>query len=190
MKKEISELQHMFYSLIQNTIAQLDSGEQPVPVNVIHDTLLWELPQDLKKIYEKLQTDEFDRLQQCTTLKELFGVLDGCWNFIDPYLLEFIIKEHGNKKLKYDIEQYLDKLKQFCELTTVHQLIKFWKPDHKYSDIPREYIEELNQCRYPITLSLQSLQIKTSSFNAPLSKKAAALYDITETTMTMVTSII
>lgn len=175
----IQSLRKKFSSLIRNLIKQLES--EKTPVSDVHETLVWKIPQRLKKIYDKVRTEMYCRLEECKTLREFFAVLDSNWTFIDFDLLECIINEHGNDKLKSDMKIYIAKLREFCESTTVYKLIKFWEPIYSPSDIPKGFIVKLDRSARSCTVQeLESLRRDTSHSisDAPLSVAAMILYEI------------
>lgn len=178
IKEKVEDLTDKFFSLIKHTKSQLDLKKEKI--DDVHDTLVY-LPQDLSAIYSPLLEKDYHALEKCNSHRDFFSKLRDCWNFIDFDLLERIIKVHGDASLKSEMKCYLKELRQFCESTTVYDLIKTWKPK-----LPLNISEELEEFivvlrkENPKTCTIQMLDnLRHETCTAiRLSKTAMILYRI------------
>ena len=183
IEQEINSLEGKFRSLIKDIKNYLESKKKKVAA--IHNTLSY-LPQNLHEIYSAILKERDRELDKCESHRKFFFLLNDCWNFVDFELLILIIKEHGNDELKCNVDDYLEKFRQFCKSTTVKQLIEIWGPKYNLSDISQELhdnykmlIQRSRRDAKTYTIyDLEKLWKRSSSLVLPLSKAAVLLYDM------------
>ena len=74
------------------------------------------------------------KIETNDTLERLFAILNGeIWNILNYKLLEYLIKQCGNKKLKQRMIQYIYNLNEFKKTTLVSNFMECWEG---YIDIP------------------------------------------------------
>ena len=178
IKKRIGELENKFSSLIKGMVKQLRVENKKI--EDVHETLLLGLPQPLSVLYSDTLEKKYDQLASSKSHLHFFSRLDNCWNFIDFDLLEYVIKRHGGDNLKSEMENYRRDFNKLCEVTTVYELIKYWKPlKEKKSDIPEDFRECMVKLNWKAeTCKVQELEnlrsdIKNCLDGTPTLSKAA-----------------
>lgn len=179
-KKEITVLCKKFQSLTYSLQEQLESNE----LSVVRKTVFF-LPQPLEKVYSPFLGKKIRHITRCTSHFEMFFIVQKCWNFIDPELLEHIIEEHGDRDLKSAMKSYHEDLVEFRKSTTVHRLVRNWGHKYKPGDIPDEYKKYVGDCVAKLHLNpetctlekLESLRNDVALYIGchPLSKSCAAM---------------
>lgn len=191
IENEIKSLHKKFCFLIKDFREQLDSDQKKTIADV-QDTLL-SLPQNVHAIYSPILDKMLDSLEKCKSFRAFFFKMNDCWNFIDYDLLKPFIEEHGNADLKSAMNTYLEELNQFCQSTTVYQLITIWKPKYpkSYTSFSQEEDRKLFMSRLdrdPKTYTVQQLdhfRRDTIEFVRPLLTCAMILCDIRPGSLTL-----
>lgn len=187
IEREVKRLCDDFEKLIKRVTIHLRSEKKEL--HEVYDTLL-ALPRELAVTYSKTLTK--DRFGKCECNRELFLKLNECWSFIDFDLLDRIIKDHGNEKLRTDMISYRGEICKFRRSTTVYDLIESWKSTYLPSDVSQKYKElvaQLDQDPEKCTVEeLESIRKKTSNSicDQPLSIAAMILHEITYGSVTVV----
>lgn len=140
---EFSSIIEDFGILVDRTLAVLENQ---------HVTI-----EDLKSLIRRAQHHRpiLELFAEIDDVRSLFDNLDDYWSFFDYELLTMFIRRFGNSELKYEMEVYLTKFKNFCRrrLTEVPRDVKtkssekniqlFVKLDENFSDIALSEVKSL-----------------------------------------------
>ena len=110
---------------------------------------------DAAQVHSSLLKDEEKEIRSANTIGKIFLVLKGHWSFINYGILEHIIKSCGTQEDKKSLEEYIHKLKEFCQRRI------FEVPPHAYGS--------------------ESKKQKWAKLTFKLDKKVPTLEDIRET---------
>ena len=145
-KKEITTLSEEFQSLTHRLLEQLEPNRDDPKLSVhfgdIRNTVLF-LPQPLEKVYSPLFGKQVER---CKSHFEMLCIIKEFWNFIDPELLEHIIKRLGDRDLKSAMKSYCEDLVKFRKSTTVNRLVRNHKFKYNEEDISDECKKHVCDC--------------------------------------------
>ena len=193
VQKEIESLSDRFATLIADIRKRLDKKTKDV--GDVLDTLLYNIPESIKPIYSPIVQDMCGSLERSESHRAFFHKLNDCWNFIDFDLLERIIAKHGGRDLQSAMMKYSTQLRRFLKSTTVHQLIKVWKPTDEYMRLDkarqqaREYPElvvSMDQDPTKFTVqALDTLRKDIGNCTLTLSKTAMVFYKINPGSITV-----
>ena len=136
VKKIIDKLDEGFYNL-KNTIREC--LEKQKVVSQVADVLTSLSPDDDKR--NKIFTEShITILYRAANISEQFGTMNFHWNYLDPSLLEHLVKKFNLEKIKDKMERYKSDLQQFRKKTP---LILFCQAQKRKRIKPQENFKEL-----------------------------------------------
>ena len=114
MKKTIEELKTRFRAVKDDTRKCL--VKQRVPVKRVADSLTSLSPadDDQHKMFAKSHVSD---LFQAPDIPEQFGTMNFHWNYLDPSLLDHLVRDFNLKEVKGEMETYKSDLGQFRKKT-------------------------------------------------------------------------
>ena len=114
MKKTIEELKTRFRALKDDTRECLE--KQKVPVKRVADSLTSLSPDDddCHKMFTKSHVSD---LFQAPDIPEQFGTMNFHWNYLDPSLLDHLVRDFNLEEVKDEMETYKSDLGQFRKKT-------------------------------------------------------------------------
>ena len=114
MKKTIEELKTRFRAVKDNTKESL--VKRRVPVDQVADSLTLLSPDD--DDHHKMFTESHvSDLYHAANVAELFGMMDFHWNYLDPSLLDHLVRDFNLEEVKGQMETYKSDLGQFRKKT-------------------------------------------------------------------------
>lgn len=146
-------------------------------VDSVLNSLTLKLPSNLKMEYASLIHGMIQKLQEATTIKQLFYLLGPLWYFTDYQLLNHLIDLFGSDRLKADMSSYIKDMKAFMIATTIGDVICYWPGKKlrsedfkelwmKISDNPKTYtLNKLNELRYKHSSNLHLSAILSAIVN-------------------------
>ena len=138
------------------------------------------LPLSLNQEIHNTMEEYVGKLDDHHTLTSIFHFLNSnVWNFIDYYLLEYLITEFGSDNLKEDMKKYISELERFQQHTTVYHFAQCWIPKKKpeiYANVREKTGMDPRKC----TLEVLNKKRKElcEQFLPPFSEYAIFLYNI------------
>ena len=114
MKKTIEELKTRFRALKDDTRECLE--KQRVPVKRVADSLTSLSPDD-DDCHKMFAESHVSDLFQAPDIPEQFGTMNSHWNYLDPSLLDHLVRDFNLEEVKGEMETYKSDLGQFRKKT-------------------------------------------------------------------------
>ena len=121
------------FGLLINRIRVFIHSDKPTE-SYFRERLKDILPQRLRGLKKHIGSE----WTECNDFSEVFDTLDYVWTFVDYDLLQFIIKRWGTDELVKEMDAYMKEVDNFCEHTTVYDLIVHWRPRFSEDNIPED----------------------------------------------------
>ena len=114
MKKTIEELKRRFRAIKKDVRGGIE--KQRVPVDQVADSLTSLSPDDddQHKIFTKSHISD---LFKADNIAEQFGTMNFHWNYLDPSLLDHLVRDFNLEEVKGEMETYKSDLGQFRKET-------------------------------------------------------------------------
>ena len=114
VKRRIIELNKEFNGLKNDTRKCLE--KQGVPVDQVADSLT-SLPPDDEEHHKIFTESHVSDLFQASNIAEQFGTMNSHWNYLDPSLLDHLVRDFNLEEVKGEMETYKSDLGQFRKKT-------------------------------------------------------------------------
>ena len=114
MKKTIEELKTRFRALKDDTRECLE--KQRVPVKRVADSLTSLSPDDDDR-HKMFTESHISDLFQAPNIATQFGTMNSHWNYLDPSLLDHLVRDFNLEEVKGEMETYKSDLGQFRKKT-------------------------------------------------------------------------
>ena len=153
MKKTIEEMKKEFRTLKKDVRECLE--KQRVPVDQVADSLTSLSPDDEE--YHKLYTkSHINDLFKADNVAEQFGTMNFHWNYLDPSLLDHLVRDFNLEEVKGEMETYKSDLGQFRKNTP---LTLFCRAQRKRSiDLPPKFRKVIAEFKWPQTVTLEDVE--------------------------------
>lgn len=139
IQRRIRRFEQKFRDLVFKAQVSLSKNEANSPEYVSRlCNALTLLPAHLKHEHIKFLKGSLSELCKVSTVREVFGILNLYWSFINPSLLEYIINTFGEEPLQDELESYLEELEEFEKNTKVCDFIPAWT---RASRVPPEFVQ-------------------------------------------------
>ena len=114
VKRRIMELDEKFNTLKNNIKKYLE--KKRVPVDQVADVLMSLLPDDDDRHKMFTESDVSD-LFKADNISTQFGIMNPHWNYLDPSLLDHLVRRFDLEEVKGEMETYKCDLGQFRKKT-------------------------------------------------------------------------
>ena len=114
MKKTIEELKTRFRALKHDTRECLE--KQRVPVKLVADSLTSLSPDD-DDCHKMFAESHVSELFDASDIPKQFGIMNSHWNYLDPSLLDHLVRDFNLEEAKGEMETYKSDLGQFRKKT-------------------------------------------------------------------------
>ena len=114
VKKTIEELKTRFRALKENIRGGLK--KQKVPVKRVADSLTLLSPDD-DDCHKMFAESHVSDLFKAANVAEQFGTMNSHWNYLDPSLLDHLVRDFNLEEVKGEMETYKSDLGQFRKKT-------------------------------------------------------------------------
>ena len=115
MKKTIEEFKTRFRMLKKNIRGGLE--KQRVPVDQVADSLTLLSPSDDDDYHKLFAESHVSDLFKADNIAEQFGTMNSHWNYLDPSLLDHLVRDFNLEEVKGEMETYKSDLGQFRKKT-------------------------------------------------------------------------
>ena len=154
---------------VERMIAELDDGfenlknairecleKQRVLVSKVADALT-SLSPDFDEQHKKLFTEShITALYRAANISVLFGIMNPHWNYLNPSLLEHLVKKCCLKVMKQEIEDYKSDLQQFRKKTPLNL---FCRTQRRKRRRPQEDFEKMVvEFDWPAIVTLEDVE--------------------------------
>ena len=152
VKKTIEELKTRFRALKENIKESL--VKQRVPVKQVTDSLKSLSPDDddRHKMFTKSHISDFF---QAPNIPEQFGTMNSHWNYLDPSLLDHLVRDFNLEEVKGEMETYKSDLGQFRKKTP---LTLFCRAQRKRVRISPDFREVVAEFDWPNDVTLEVVE--------------------------------
>ena len=83
------------------------------------EDLIFDLPESIRDQSQKDLEKKSREFSYSSNYDELFIVLNACWDYLNPFLLQHVISNNCDEQLQSEMEEYLEKLRLFMNATNV-----------------------------------------------------------------------
>ncbi len=130
IKKLQSDFKSMVMSLKLALIDRDKSGD--LKYDDFREDFIYDLPEstrDQSQLYiEKKRKEIFNS----SDYNELFVVLNACWDYLNPFLLQHLLN-YGGEQLRSEMDEYLINYELFMKSTTIDDFLEALPNSHKRS---------------------------------------------------------
>ena len=144
LHEEIKDLEEKYGVLTDDVLSALKS--QHVSLDRIK-SYLRQLPVSLKQQCHKFLQSQGSCLINAKNIDELFWILSGYWDFINPSLLVHLTHKFGDEQTKASVDMYMKKLKEFRMRTRLKDFINQWtgQPRPDFHEIVLEFKDDWSE---------------------------------------------
>ena len=114
MKKTIEELKTRFRTIKKDIRGGIE--KQRVPVDQVADSLTLLSPDD-DDHHKMFAESHVNDLFRADNIAEQFGTMNSHWNYLDPSLLDYLVRDFNLEEVKGQMETYKSDLGQFRKKT-------------------------------------------------------------------------
>ena len=154
---------------VERMIAELDDGfenlknairecleKQRVLVSKVADALT-SLSPDFDEQHKKLFTEShITALYRAANISVLFGIMNPHWNYLNPSLLEHLVKKCHLKVMKQEIEDYKSDLQQFRKKTPLNLFC--WTQRRKRRRPQEDFEKMVVEFDWPANVTLEDVE--------------------------------
>ena len=153
MKKTIEELKTRFRALKKDTRECLE--KQRVPVDKVADSLTLLSPDDddQHKVFAESHVSD---LYHAVDIAEQFGTMNSHWNYLDPSLLDHLVRDFNLEEVKGEMETYKSDLGQFRKMTPLTLFCRAQK--RKKVRISPDFREVVAEFDWPNDVTLEVVE--------------------------------
>ena len=151
MKKTIEELKKEFRTLKKDVRECL---EQRVPVDQVADSLTSLSPDD-DDHHKMFAESHVSDLFQAPDIPEQFGTMNSHWNYLDPSLLDHLVRDFNLEEVKGEMETYKSDLGQFRKKTP---LTLFCRAQRKRRIDPPTFQKVVAEFDWPNDVTLEVVE--------------------------------
>ena len=144
LHEEIKDLEEKYGVLTADVLSALK--KQHVSLEKIK-SYLRQLPVSLKQQYHRFLQSQGSRLINAKNIDELFWILSGYWDFINPSLLVDLTRKFGDEQTKASVDMYMKELKEFRMRTKLKDFINQWtgQPRPDFHEIVLEFKDDWSE---------------------------------------------
>ena len=144
LHEEIKDLEEKYGVLTDDVLSALK--KQHVSLEKIK-SYLRQLPVSLKQQYHRFLQSQGSRLINAKNIDELFWILSGYWDFINPSLLVDLTRKFGDEQTKASVDMYMKELKEFRMRTKLKDFINQWtgQPRPDFHEIVLEFKDDWSE---------------------------------------------
>ena len=153
VKMMIDELTKQFNSL-KKTIRECLEKKQVDVLSVVD--VLTSLSPDEDERYRIFVLSNVSSLYRAASISEVFGVMNCHWNYLDPSLLELLVKEFNLDEIKAQIESYKSALMQFRMRTPLDLFCQAQKRRRRQQ--PEHFWEMVAKFDWPKNVTLEAVE--------------------------------
>ena len=153
VKMMINILTEHFNSL-KNTIREC-LERQKVRVARVVDVLT-SLSPDEDERYRIFVLSNVSSLYRAASISEVFGVMNCHWNYLDPSLLQLLVKKIRLVKIKDEVEAYNSELKQFKMRTPLNLFCQAQKKRRRWQ--PENFQGMVAEFDWPENVTLEDVE--------------------------------
>lgn len=136
-REAIRELRANFIKLVTAIKKQLKDG---VKFDDFKEEVIYDTPESTRDQCQLYFEKKGDKIGNSRTYDQLFIVLNDCWDYLSPSLLEHIILKYGGEELNLKVDEYLVHLEEFLNETNAEVFWKAQKPRRMPS--PPEHLQQ------------------------------------------------
>ena len=131
----IKKLQSQFKTIVRSIkMALIDQDESgDLELDAFKSDFCLDMPESTRDQIQLYIDKKNKAIINSTSYDELFMVLNGCWDYLNPYLLEHIVINYGEEHLRSEMEDYLKDLEIFMNSTTISDFLEALPHSHKRS---------------------------------------------------------
>ena len=153
MKINIVELEIKFRTLKNNIKGGLE--KQRVPVDQVADSLTSLSPDD--EDHHKLFTrSQVSNLFRAASVAEQFGTMNSHWNYLDPSLLDHLVRDFNLEEVKGEMETYKSDLGQFRKKTPLTLFCR--AQEQRDIDMPPNFRKVVTDFKWPQNAKLEDVE--------------------------------
>ena len=153
VKKTIEELKIKFRTLKNNIRGGLE--KQRVPVDQVADSLTSLSPDD--EDHHKLFTrSQVSNLFRAASVAEQFGTMNSHWNYLDPSLLDHVVRDFNLEEVKDEMETYKSYLGQFRKKTPLTLFCQ--AQEQRDIDMPPNFRKVVTDFKWPQNAKLEDVE--------------------------------
>ena len=153
IQAKIRQFQKRFNALKKSTRECLERLQ--VPVKRVADALTSLSPDDVDEHKHFLES-HLRAIYQALDHSELFGTMNFHWNYQNPQLLDYLIREFGLEGVKGEMKTYKEDLQQFRKKTPLKLFCQSQKKKH--IKLPPDFHEVVAEFDWPDDVTLEVVE--------------------------------
>ncbi len=134
-RETIKKLQSDFKSMVNSLKSALIDGDKSGDVKYdyfIHD-FIHDLPEPIRDRCQFYIEKKSKEIFNSSDYNQLFVVLNACWDYLNPFLLQHLILKYGGEQLRSEMDEYLINHELFMKSTTIDDFLEALPNSHKHS---------------------------------------------------------
>ena len=162
-KKAIKKLQTDFKTLVQSTkrilIDKHKRGE--LKYDDFREDFIFDLSESIRDQSQNYFEKKSEAIYNSSDYDQLFIVLNACWDYLNPFLLQHIISNCDEEQLQSGMDEYLTNLEGFLNDTNIDVFLKALPPSDRklpHAPPPLDLQEVVTKHELSIAVSLKYIE--------------------------------